>query len=112
MFTLFILAQFVCNFVEDESMYTSAMAEDIQGMTAYDETTSVTDIGNTVSWFDKAWDFVSKLVFFDYTIFKHYDPETGVITANNFVIFRWMLMAIGIVLIIEVFVLGRRLILG
>ena len=111
--TFYILAQLICNFVENEAMITQANTDNITSFISYSQTTSVDSAtGNTVTWFDKMWDFISEVVFFDYTIFKNVDPVTGVATDNNWVIFRYLLIAIGIVVIIEVFLVGRRLIFG
>ena len=127
----YVLAQVICNIMEGESyIVTEDNQAEIVSMTDYSETTTTeAATGGVVSFFDKSWTFISQLVFFDYALF--YDIETGYTSAtcataggtwqsgdstckiaNQFTIIRILLMCIGVLIIIEVFLIGRRLTLG
>jgi hypothetical protein len=43
-------------------------------------------------------------------MFKDYDPATGTTTANDFAIFRYLLIAIGAVMVIELVIVLRQVI--
>jgi hypothetical protein len=58
-------------------------------------------------------DTFGKVVTFDYTMFKdihNLDPVTGKPMANDFAIFRYLLIGIGIVMIVELVLVLRQII--
>lgn len=107
--SLYIILQIWCTAIEGTSMYNQALATDVEQMVQHEQTTTTTSLGNTITFFDKAWDFVSKVVFWDYTIFKDVDPTTGENTANQLAIFRYLGIAVGFVLLVDLVVILRRL---
>ncbi len=124
--TFFILAQVICNFVEGNSFLTGANVADIQAATNHTYTTTASSSGTGVSFVDKTVDFFDKLLFFDYSIFKDVDYSTteaacaaiggewdstisACKTANDFAILRYMFIAIGLVMWIELAIVFKNL---
>lgn len=110
--TFYILAQIICNFVEGNNMVTDANIIEAQENLAHQHTTTVDTEGTSDSFISKAKDFITKIVFFDYSMFYDIDPASGEKTANNFVIIRYLLIAIGIVILVEASITFKKAILG
>ena len=112
---IFILIQIFCNWFEADDMYTGMNISATENTTQYYITESVDTTGTPASFISVAkgiWDFCGKLFLFDYSIFKDVNPATGVETANWLSVFRYLLIAIGAVMWIDLAITGRRLILG
>ena len=105
MIWLFLLAHLICNVMEGESYIVTADNQaELMEISEYSQTTTQdADTGGVWTIIEKAWDFISKLVFWDYSIFYDIDPVTGVQTANDFVIIRLFLMSMGVALLIWVY---------
>jgi hypothetical protein len=112
MITFYVLAIVVCNVIEGAQM-TTGVSTDLTYMTQYSQTKSTDTAGNIADFWTVGTSALStfgKIITFDYTIFKDYDPGTGTSTANDFAIFRYMLIAIGIVLVFEIVIVLRQII--
>jgi hypothetical protein len=104
MITFYVLAIVVCNVIEGAQM-TQGINTDMTSMTQYSQTKSTDTVGNISDFWTpgvNALATIGKVITFDYTIFKDYDPGTGTSTANDFVIFRYLLIAIGFVMVLEI----------
>ncbi len=100
MVTFYILGQLICNAVEDNSMLVNT---DVTEVTTYSQTVSVDALGQISAVLGKAWSFIDKYILFDYTIFKTVDPGTGVATDSPLVIFKYILIGIFSIMIIDLF---------
>lgn len=105
-----ITAQLLCNFVDGSNMLTDANVADIGSMSTSSTTTSVDTTGTPATYVAMGTDFfetINKLVFFDYTLFRDLDG-----TANDFIIFRYLLIAIGLVVLISAAIVFRSIFVG
>jgi hypothetical protein len=112
MITFYVLAILVCNVIEGAQM-TQGISSDLSYMTQYSQTKSTDTAGNVADFWTVGANTLStfgKIVTFDYTMFKDYDPGTGTSTANDFAIFRYLLIAIGIVMVVEIVIVLRQII--
>ena len=112
MITFYILAIVVCNVVEGAQM-TQGISSDLSYMTQYSQTKSTDTAGNVADFWTVGANTLNtfgKIVTFDYTMFKDYDPGTGTSAANDFAIFRYLLIAIGIVMVVEIVIVLRQII--
>ena len=112
MITFYVLAIVVCNVIEGAQM-TQGISSDLSYMTQYSQTKSTDTAGNVADFWTvgaNTLDTFGKIVTFDYTMFKDYDPGTGTSTANDFAIFRYLLIAIGIVMVVEIVIVLRQII--
>jgi hypothetical protein len=111
-FWLYVLLALMLNFYEGAAMQRDT---DITDMAGYSSTTSTLDtggniattiwqsvldspVGTVISW-------VNKYFLFDYLFFRDLNavPDSdGQYPYNDFVLLRWLLVAIGIVLIIQI----------
>lgn len=112
----FILCQLICNIwggrdiYEDVAPYPiSQNNADNSSMYLADQTIDSLGTSTSVPAFNivKIIDFLNKLFFFDYPVFENDDG-----TDNDFIIIRWMLICIGIIMWIELFLLLRRMTVG
>lgn len=110
--TFYVLMQVVCNFYEGNSMVTNANIMESQQMLNHQYTTTVDTEGSEGSFISKSITFITKVVFFDYSLFYDIDPVTGEKTANNLVIFRYILLALGVVVLLELTITFRKALLG
>jgi hypothetical protein len=112
MLMFYILAIVICNVIEGAQM-TATISTELDTVTAHDNTKSTDSVGNVADFISlgpSALATVGKIIFFDYTMFKdinNIDPVTGKPMANDFAIFRYLLIAIGVVMIIELFIVIR-----
>lgn len=108
---MYILLVLMLNWYEGAAMQRGV---DITDLTSYSATTSTLDSGGNVvttiwqSILDSpvggVIDWVNKYLLFDYAFFRDLNatPDaSGQYPFNDFVIFRWMLVAIGIALIVQ-----------
>jgi len=112
MIFFYVLAIVVCNVIEGAQM-TQGISSDLSYMTQYSQTKSTDTAGNVADFWTVGANTLStfgKIVTFDYTMFKDYDPATGTSTANDFSIFRYLLIAIGIVMVVEIVIVLRQII--
>ena len=115
MLMFYILAIVICNVVEGASM-TSTISTDLDYMTAHDKTTSTDSNSNKANFVTMGPNVLitfGKIIFFDYTMFKdvnNLDPVTGEPMANDFAIFRYLLIAIGIIMIVELAIVLKQII--
>lgn len=109
-FFFWITSQLICNFVDGNAMFTSTNVADLSGSMS-SSTTMSTDTSGTpaiyVSMGNTFFEKLNKLVFFDYTVFRNIDG-----TANDFVIFRYMLIVVGIVMLITAAIAFRSIFSG
>jgi hypothetical protein len=110
--TFYVLAQIICNFVEGNNMVTNANIMEAQENLEHQHTVTVDTEGTEGSFVSKSINFITKVVFFDYSLFYDIDPVSGEKTANNLVILRYMLLAIGVVVLIELTITFRKALLG
>ena len=104
----YIIAQVLCNIVDGLAMMTST--DDLAGLSSSSITQSQDTTGTPATYVSMAGGFFSslgKIIFFDYTIFRNLDG-----TPNDFVLIRYLLMAIGIVILIESAVIFRQILSG
>jgi hypothetical protein len=104
MIFFYVLAIVVCNVIEGAQM-TTGISTDMTSMTQYSQTKSTDTVGNIADFWTVGANTlatIGKVVTFDYTMFKDYDPGTGTSTANDFAIFRYLLIGIGFVMILEI----------
>lgn len=93
----YVIAQVLCGIVDGSAMITDS--SDLSGLASSSITSSQDTTGTPATYVTMTGSFFSslgKIVFFDYTIFRNPDG-----TANDFVIIRYLLIAIGIVILIE-----------
>ena len=112
MLMFYVLAIVICNVIEGAQM-TQGISTDMTSMTQYSQTKSTDTAGNVADFWTMGTNTLSvigKIVTFDYTMFKNYDPATGTTTANDFVIFRYLLIAIGAVMVVELVLVLRQII--
>lgn len=112
MLMFYVFAIVICNVIEGASM-TQGVSTDMTAMTQYSQTKSTDTAGNTADFWTVGANTLStigKVVTFDYTMFKDYDPATGTTTANDFALFRYLLIAIGAVMIVELVIVLRQVI--
>jgi hypothetical protein len=115
MLMFYILAIVICNVIEGAQM-TTDISTDLDYMTATGETKSTDTAGNIANFVSLGPDALAtfgKIIFFDYTMFKNIhdiDPATGRPRANDFAIFRYLLIAIGVVMIVELVIVLRQII--
>ena len=112
MLMFYVFAIVICNVIEGAQM-TQGVSTDMTSMTQYSQTKSTDTAGNVADFWTMGTNTLStigKVVTFDYTMFKNYDPATGTTTANDFAIFRYLLIAIGAVMIIEFVIVLRQII--
>ena len=86
---------------------------DMTYMSQYSQTKSTDTAGNTADFWNigaNTLGVIGKVVTFDYSLFYDVDTVTGVKTANDFTIFRYILIAIGIVMVIEMVIVLRQVI--
>jgi len=115
MLMFYVLAIVICNVIEGAQM-TTTISSDLDYMTAHDTTTSTDSNSNKANFVTLGPDVLGtfgKIIFFDYTMFKdvnNLDPVTGKPMANDFVIFRYLLIAIGVIMIVELALVLRQII--
>ena len=127
--TFYVLAQVICNFVEGNNYLTNANVAEIKTMTNTTLTSSASTTGTSTNFVDignTAIGTVKKLLFFDYSIFKDVDYSTteaactiiggqwdssisACKTDNDFVILKYMFIAIGIVMFVELAIVFKSL---
>ncbi len=111
----YVLAIVICNVIEGAQM-TQGINSEVGKMTQYEQPTSTDSNQNKANFWNVGADVFStigKVITFDYTIFKdmkNVDPVTGLAPANDFSIFRYLLMAIGAVLAIEIAIVFKQII--
>jgi hypothetical protein len=105
----FVLAQILCNWVEDNPLVYNASPNILVGS---DDKTIPIDIQAPLTFVNRIINFCGDLFLFDYSVFKDVDPVTGVATDNDFVIFRYILICFGVVMWTDVLLTARRLIFG
>jgi len=91
----------------------TGISTDMTALSQYSQTESVDTAGNKADFLSLGGNVLStigKVITFDYTMFKDYDPGTGTSTANDFAIFRYLLIAIGAVMIVELVIVLRQII--
>lgn len=104
----YIIAQVLCNIVDGSAMITSST--DLTGLSESSITQSQDTTGTPATYVSVSSNFFSslgKIIFFDYTIFRNTDG-----TANDFAIIRYLLIAIGIVILIESVIIFRQILSG
>jgi hypothetical protein len=112
MITFYVLAIVICNVMEGAQM-TATVNTDLGFMTEHKQTATVDAVGNTADFWTVSTNMLNtfrKVIFFDYSMFydiNNLDPVTGKPMANDFAIFRYMLIAIGIVMVVEVVIAIR-----
>lgn len=112
MLMFYVLAIVICNVIEGAQM-TTGISTDMTAMTQYSQTKSTDTAGNTADFWTLGANTLStfgKVITFDYTMFKDYDAGTGTTTANDFAIFRYLLIAIGAVMVVELVLVLRQII--
>jgi len=112
MLMFYVFAIVICNVIEGAQM-TQGVSTDMTSMTQYSQTKSTDTAGNVADFWTMGANTLStfgKIVTFDYTMFKDYDPATGTTTANDFAIFRYLLIAIGVVMIVEIVIVLRQIV--
>ncbi len=112
MITFYVLAIVVCNVIEGAQM-TQGVNTDMTAMVQHSQTKSTDTAGNVADFWTVGANMLStfgKVVTFDYTMFYDYDAGTGTSTANDFSIFRYLLIAIGIVMVVEIIIVLRQVI--
>lgn len=131
--TFYILAMFICNVLEGSPMTTASNVQDIQDMQEHGVTTSTDTSGATATYVSSSTGFfgaIAKIVTFDYSLFYNIDAsctneadcslvdgrwqgETSTCkVANDLSWLRYLLMALGIVIIIEAIMVFRSIIPG
>lgn len=129
----YVIAQILGNITDGGQMMTSANVADIQNMQDHGVTTSTDSSGATAQFISTGTGFfgtLAKVVTFDYSLFYDIDStvtdatscaaiggtwQTDYLTckvANNLSILRYLLMALGVVIIIEAIILFRQIIVG
>jgi hypothetical protein len=111
MITFYILAIIGCNVIEGQAMVHS-IDTDMTAGTQYNTVQSTDALGGVTTFWTmgaSTLGVIGKVVTFDYTIFKDVDRVTGATVANDFAIFRYLLIAIGIVLVIEIIIMLRSI---
>lgn len=104
----YIIAQVLCNITDGSAMITDST--DLAGMTESSITQSQDTTGTPGTYVSMGTGFfasLGKIIFFDYTIFRNTDG-----TASDFAIVRYLLIAIGIVILIESAIVFRQILLG
>ena len=104
----YIIAQVLCNIVDGSAMITSS--SDLSGLSDSSITQSQDTTGTPAAYFSMGQNFFSSLgriIFFDYTVFRNIDG-----TANDFALIRYLLIAIGVVILIESAVVFRQILTG
>ena len=104
----YIIAQVLCNIVDGSAMITSST--DLAGLSESSVTQSQDTTGTPATYVSMGTGFfesLGKIVFFDYTVFRNTDG-----TANDFAIIRYLLIAIGIVILIESAIIFRQILSG
>ena len=93
---------------------TQTQSNDIMGTVGYTQTTAVSsNTGNPLVFFDSAWDFIDKVILFDWTVFYDVDPITGTQTPNLWMFIRIMLICVlGSTLLITILLTLRSVTLG
>ena len=112
MIMFYIMAQLICNLVEGQSMV-YGVSTDMTSGTQYQQTTSTDTSGNKADFWTmgaNTLSLIGKVVTFEYSLFYDVDPATGAVTANDFSIIRYLLIAIGIVMVIELVIVLRQII--
>ena len=112
MLMFYVFAVVICNVIEGAQMATG-ISTDMTALSQYSQTESVDTAGNKADFLSLGGNVLStigKVITFDYTMFKDYDPGTGTSTANDFAIFRYLLIAIGAVMIVELVIVLRQII--
>lgn len=104
----YIIAQVLCNIVDGSAMITNST--DLSGLVDSSVTQSQDTTGTPATYFSMGTNFfasLGRIIFFDYTIFRNIDG-----TANDFVLMRYLLIAIGIVILIESAIVFRQILTG
>lgn len=98
-----LIATMICNWYQGASMY-NEMSTNVSELTGYETTTQTDALGTAArapSISDSIIDVLGKIFLFDYVLFKNIDnpPDAnGNYPDNGFVFFRYLLIAIGAVL--------------
>lgn len=98
---IFLFAQLICNFYEGQTMYNNVTME---AFTQYDTTTQTDTLGTAIrapSIVDEVITALGRIFLFDYSIFKNIDVDpdaNGDYPDNGFVFIRYLLIAIGAVM--------------
>ncbi len=104
----FIIATICCNVVDGNNMITST--SDLAGLQSSSVTSSQDTSGTPATYFSMGANFFSslwKMVTFDYTVFRNTDG-----TPNDWVVIRYLLIAVGIAIIIETALVFRQILSG
>ena len=115
MLMFYVFAIVICNVIEGAQM-TQGVSTEMTSMTQYSQTKSTDTAGNVADFWTMGANTLAtfgKIVTFDYTMFKNIhdiDPATGRPRANDFAIFRYLLIAIGVVMIVELVIVLRQII--
>jgi len=111
MITFWILATVVCNVGEGQAMAHSIDTQMTGGL-QHNEVQSTDALGATVTFWTMGANtlgLIWKVATFDYSVFKDVDPVTGNAVANDWAIARYLLIAIGIVIVIDFIVVLRSI---
>ena len=111
MITFYILAIVVMNVIEGQPMV-HGIDTDMTAGTQYNTVQSTDALGATTNFWTlgaNALGVIGKVVTFDYTIFKDVDPATGLAVPNDWAILRYILIAIGIIMIWETVIVLRSI---
>lgn len=115
MLMFYVLAIVICNVIEGAQM-TTGVNTDMTSMVQHSQTKSTDTAGNVADFWTvgaSTLSTIGKVITFDYTMFKdvnNLDPVTGLPMANDFAIFRYLLIAIGVVMVVELVIVLRQVI--
>ena len=112
MLMFYVLAVVICNIIEGASMV-QGVDTSMTNLTQYAQTESVDTAGNKANFWElgkSTLATIGKIITFDYSMFYDVDPSTGVKTANDFSIFRYLLMGIGAVMVVELAIVLKQVI--
>lgn len=104
MLFFYIFAQILCNIGEGNQPTTNTDLTDMQAMTQFNTTTTSSSSQPSQAYPTASptlWNKISQILFFNYSLFYDYDPVTGNKTPNIFMLLRYFLVAIGIVILID-----------
>jgi len=107
---VYVIAQVLCNIVDGNTMFTGANLADTGKASSASLTSSADSSGTPASYVAMGNDFfstVSKMAFFDYSLFRNLDG-----TPNDWVIIRYLLICWGIVTLVEMAIVFRQIIAG
>ena len=106
----YVIAQILCNICDGNAMVTNTNVADIGGLGTSSVTTSTDSSGTPAQYVAMGSSFftvVGKLVFFDFTVFKNLDG-----TSNDWIILRYLLICLGIMLLVETAIIFQQIVAG